>query len=264
MPLAIGALLAGALWTLRSSSSTPSVSTDQPAALAVVRSLRVNVQREIPHDTDAFTQGLVFEDGVLFESTGLRGESDLRRVDPATGDVQAIVTIDEPYFAEGLALVDDRLILITLDEEEAFVFDPSTLERVGTFEYEGSGWGLCYDGERLVMTDGGDRLTFRDPETFAPLGGVQVRLRGQPLRELNELECVDGAVYANVWGEEYLVRVDPETGRVTHQIDASGLLAPDERSGTDVLNGIAWNPRTETFYVTGKWWPTMFEVTFDE
>ncbi len=260
----MGALLAGTLWTLRSSSSSPSTPSDQTAAPAVVRTLRVHVQRELPHDTEAFTQGLVWEDGVLYESTGLRGESDLRRGDPVTGDVQALVPIEEPYFAEGLALVDDRLILITLDEQEAFAFDPETLERLETFSYEGSGWGLCYDGQRLVMTDGGDRLTFRDPETFAPLGSVQVRLRGQPLRELNELECVDGAVYANVWGEEYLVRVDPDTGRVTHQIDASGLLAPDARAGTDVLNGIAWNPERETFYITGKWWPTMFEVTFEE
>lgn len=260
----VGALLAGTLWTIRSSSPSPSVSSEQRVAPAVVRSLRVNVERKIPHDTEAFTQGLVWENGVLFESTGLRGESDLRRVDPATGEVQALVTIEERYFAEGLALVDDRLIMITLDEEEAFVFDPNTLERVSTFSYEGAGWGLCYDGQRLVMTDGGDRLTFRDPETFADLGSVQVRLRGQPLRELNELECVGGAVYANVWGEEYLVRVDPDTGRVTHQIDASGLLSPEERSGADVLNGIAWNPERETFYITGKWWPTMFEVTFEE
>ena len=225
-----------------------------------MKTLRVDVLRQFPHDTDAFTQGLVWWNDQLFESTGLRGESDLRRVDPETGEVEQIIEVADRYFAEGLALVDDRLIMLTLDAGEAFTYHRDTFEQGVTFTYEGEGWGLCHDGRRLVMSNGSDRLSFRDPETFEETGGVQVRLRGQPLSNLNELECVGDVVYANVWQQDVIVRIDPRSGRVTDYIDATGLL-PDRR-GTDVLNGIAWNGETETFYITGKWWPTMFEVRF--
>ena len=261
MPVLLAALVVGALWTLR---ATPPASSSRPSRPAssppVVKTLRVDVLRQFPHDTDAFTQGLVWWNDQLFESTGLRGESDLRRVDPETGEVEQIIEVADRYFAEGLALVDDRLIMLTLDAGEAFTYHRDTFEQGVTFTYEGEGWGLCHDGRRLVMSNGSDRLSFRDPETFEETGGVQVRLRGQPLSNLNELECVGDVVYANVWQQDVIVRIDPRSGRVTDYIDATGLL-PDRR-GTDVLNGIAWNGETETFYITGKWWPTMFEVRF--
>ena len=230
----------------------------------MVRSLRVEVLREIPHDTTAYTQGLLWRDGWLYESTGQYGESRLSRIDPATGDVVQQMRISPAFFGEGLALIDDRLIMLTYKAERAFVYDRDTFEQLQTFAYRGEGWGLCHDGRRLVMTNGSDTLTFRDPLTFEETGSVRVTLRGRPQTQLNELACVDGIVYANVYQEDYLVVIDPETGRVTHQIDASGLLTPEEARGVDVLNGIAHNPDTETFYITGKDWPKMFEVLFVE
>ena len=239
---------------------------EQPAAPAasVVRTLRVDVLRELPHDTTAYTQGLLWWNGGLYESTGRYGESTLRRLNPETGAVEQRIDVPPAFFGEGLARVGDRLIMLTWMAERAFVFDLSTFEALRTFRYRGEGWGLCHDGRRLVMSNGSDTLTFRDPETFAPLGAVPVTLRGRPQVDLNELECVDGAVYANVWQHDYLVRIDPASGRVTHQIDAAGLLTRDEARGVDVLNGVAYDPRADTFYITGKWWPKMFEVRFVE
>ena len=174
------------------------------------------------------------------------------------------IGVPDQYFGEGLALVDRRLIMLTWTSERAFTYDRDSFELGETFSYQDEGWGLCYDGDRLVMSDGSDMLTFRDPDTFEQIGEQQVRLRGQPLRKLNELECVDGVVYANVWEEDFLVRIDPETGRVTDYIDATDLLQGEDRLGAEVLNGIAYDPTAETFYLTGKWWPKMFEVRFVE
>ncbi len=230
----------------------------------MVRSLRVEVLREIPHDTTAYTQGLLWSEGWLYESTGQYGESRLNRIDPATGDVVQQIRISPAFFGEGLALIDDRLVMLTYKAERAFVYDRDTFEQLETFGYRGEGWGLCHDGERLVMSNGSDTLTFRDPLTFEEIGSVRVTLRGRPQTQLNELAWVGDLVYANVYQEDFLVVIDPESGRVTHQIDASGLLTPEEARGVDVLNGIAYNPNTETFYITGKDWPKMFEVRFVE
>ena len=230
----------------------------------VVRSLRVDVLRVFPHDTTAYTQGLLWWRGELYESTGQYGSSTLRRVNAQTGAVEQRIDVSPSYFGEGLARVGDQLILLTWKAERAFVYDLDTFDQIRGLSYRGEGWGLCHDGTRLVMSNGSDTLTFRDPESFEETGSVRVTLRGQPQRQLNELECVDGAVYANVWEDDYIVRVDPATGRVTHQIDAAGLLTRDEARGVDVLNGIAHNPESDTFYITGKWWPKMFEVTFVE
>ena len=230
----------------------------------MVRSLRVEVLREIPHDTTAYTQGLLWSEGWLYESTGQYGESRLNRIDPATGDVVQQIRISPAFFGEGLALIDDRLVMLTYKAERAFVYDRDTFEQLEIFGYRGEGWGLCHDGERLVMSNGSDTLTFRDPLTFEEIGSVRVTLRGRPQTQLNELAWVGDLVYANVYQEDFLVVIDPESGRVTHQIDASGLLTPEEARGVDVLNGIAYNPNTETFYITGKDWPKMFEVRFVE
>ena len=229
-----------------------------------VRMRRVEVLREFSHERDAYTQGLVWWDGVLFESTGREGESTLRRIDPRTGRVEQRIDIPPQYFGEGLALVDRRLIMLTWRAERAFSYDRDSFELLDTYRYRGEGWGLCHDGDRLIMSDGSDRLTFRDPVTFELLGEQRVRLRGQPLHELNELECVDGAVYANVWQTDFIVRIDPGSGRVTDYIDAAGLLQGADRFGAEVLNGIAWDPEADTFYITGKWWPKMFEARFVE
>ena len=170
--------------------------------------------------------------------------------------------IEPQYWAEGLARVADQLVMLTYRAERALVFGVERFDPRATLRYRGEGWGLCSDGRRLVMSNGSDRLTFRDPALFEPTGEVAVTLDGAPQGRLNELECVGGAVYANVFQQEYIVRIDPASGTVTHQIDAKGLLNGRERLEADVLNGIAHDPDADTFYITGKWWPKMFEVRF--
>ena len=197
---ALAAVVLGGVWMFRSGQTTQaspgvapsSASVATPQAQPVVRSLRVDVLREFSHERDAYTQGLVWWNDSLFESTGLERQSTLRRLDVQTGRVEQRLDLEAQYFGEGLALVDRRLVMLTLRAERAFTFDRASFEFGATYKYQGAGWGLCYDGARLVMSDGSDRLTFRDPETFEPVGEVRVRLRGQPLHKLNELECVDG------------------------------------------------------------------------
>lgn len=225
--------------------------------------LRVSVVRRYPHDTSAFTQGLLWHDGFLYESTGLRGLSTLRKVRLETGDVVERRDLDPSLFAEGLALVGDRLIQLTWTEGEAHVWSLDGFRHRRTFTYDGEGWGLCHDGRHLVMSDGSDQLTFRDPRTFREVRRVSVREEGRPVEELNELECVGSAVYANVWRTDRIVRIDARTGHVTAVINAGGLLTREEREGTDVLNGIAWIPDRQRFVITGKNWPHLFEVELE-
>jgi glutamine cyclotransferase len=227
-----------------------------------VEHLKVKVLATRPHDPEAYTQGLLWHDGRLFESAGLYAHSSLREVKPETGEVLRSTPLPAKYFAEGLALVDDRLIQITWQEGVAFVYGLAKFDPRGQFSYTGEGWGLAYDGKRLIMSDGTDRLTFRDPVTFDALGGVNVSQDGKPVLNVNELEWVDGVLYANVWQTDRILRIDPATGRVTAEIDASGLLSAKEAADAEVLNGIAWRPDTKTFYITGKRWPKMFEVVF--
>lgn len=219
-----------------------------------------------PHDVNAFTQGLLLDDGHFYESTGIYGRSTLREVIPETGEVLREVSLPPEYFAEGLTLVDDRLIQITWREGTAFVYDLDTFEQTDTYTYEGEGWGLCYDGEQIVMSDGSPTLTLRDPETFGVTGTINVTLNGQGVEKLNELECVDGFVYANIWQSDSIVKID-KSGAVVEEIDASNLLPEDVRARLvqdAVLNGIAYDAEAETFFLTGKLWPTMLEVRFTE
>ena len=253
------AALGGGGWVLRSAGSAVLV---QP--VEVVRSLQVHVHRSFPHDTAAYTQGLIWSEGKIYESTGQYGRSDLRRLDPETGSVEQQVPISRAFFGEGLARVDDRLIMLTWKAQRAFVFGVDRFEPIETLQYRGEGWGLCNDGGRLIMSDGSSRLAFRDLETFEEVGGVNVTLRGMPLAQLNELECVDGAVYANVYTHDFLVRIDPTSGRVTDYIEAAGLLTPEEALNVAELNGIAYDSGADRFYITGKLWPRMFEVTFEK
>lgn len=215
-----------------------------------------------PHDPMAFTQGLLWFRGKLIESTGLHGRSGVRWVDPATGNVERSGSLPDDVFGEGLALVDRTLVQLTWKSGRAYFWDLMSLRLLKEERYEGEGWGLCYDGRRLVMSDGSDILTFRDPKTFTELGRLQVRKQGESVSHLNELECVGGDVFANVWQTDAIARIDATTGEVTGWVDASGLLNANERRGADVLNGIAYNPDTRRFFITGKNWPKMFEVQF--
>ena len=221
-----------------------------------------------PHDPGAFTQGLVLHEGSLYESTGRDGgEARLREVNPLTGTIVREIYLPpaedgSTYWGEGLARVGDRLVQLTWRHGVAFDYDLATFAELRRFRYDGEGWGLCHDGERLVMSNGSNKLTFRDPETFTVLATVDVTIEGWPRDRLNELECVDGFVYANVFLTDEIVRIDPHTGAVVERIDASGLLTPEEELTADVLNGIAYDPTRRTFLLTGKWWPKLFEVQF--
>lgn len=217
-----------------------------------------------PHDTEAFTQGLLLYEDRLFESTGLNGRSSLREVDPMTGEVLRQVDLEQEYFAEGLALVDDRLIQLTWQNGIAFVYDLETFEQVDTFSYTGEGWGLCYDGSDLYMSDGSSTLYVRDPQTFEVTRTTQVLFQGQPINQLNELECVGDSVFANIWYSDYILQIDKATGSVLNYIDGAGLLTPEEAAQLEngaVLNGIAFDESTGNFLLTGKLYPHVWEVT---
>jgi glutaminyl-peptide cyclotransferase len=182
----------------------------------------------------------------------------------ATGQTEQRVDVPAPYFAEGLADVGNRLFQLTWQHGRVLLYDRHTFGRVGELTYQGEGWGLCHDGQSLVMSDGSDTLTVRAPGDFSIARRVRVTLDGRPLGRLNELECVGGDVYANVWQTETIVRIDLASGRVSAEVDASGLLTPAERHGIDVLNGIAYDPADRTFLITGKWWPKLFRVRFEQ
>ena len=228
----------------------------------VVEDLRVRILRTFAHDRRAFTQGLVYFEKTLYESTGIVGQSALRRVEPESGRVLVDLALGPPYFGEGLARVGSELVQLTWKNGKAFVWDLAEFRPLREHSYQGEGWGLCYDGRRLVMSDGSDKLTFRDAKSFAVTGHVSVTRGGQPVRYLNELECVSGVVYANVWGTDEIARIDPGTGEVTGWIEAGGLLSRQEAIGAEVLNGIAYVPERNTFLLTGKNWPRLFEVEF--
>lgn len=238
-------------------------STQEAAATSEVDLFVPEVISVRPHDPQSFTQGLVLHDGMFYESAGRYQQSNLRQVDPQTGEVIKSVPVEGTYFAEGLALVDDRLIQITWRESTAFVYDVETFEQTGTFNYTGEGWGLCYDGEMLYMSDGTPTITLRDPQTFESIGQLLVTLDGQPVNNLNELECVGDSIYANVWQTDFIVRIDTASGLVDGVINAAGLLTAEEKAaGADVLNGIAYDAENDVFLITGKLWPKMFEVRF--
>ena len=225
------------------------------------------VLRVLPHDAEAFTQGLLWHEGYFYESTGLYGESTLRRVDIVSGEPQVLLSIDEAYFAEGLERVDDKLIQLTWKAGAAFVYDLASFELLDTIEYEGEGWGLCFDGRFLFMSDSTPYLSLRDAETFELIVRAAVTYQGQilPPQLLNELECVGEHIYANAWNTEFIFRIDKWTGAVSAVIDASTLLTDAERADLPpggVLNGIAYNLESETFFITGKQWSKIFEVIF--
>ena len=228
--------------------------------------LRVQVVATYPHDRGAFTQGLLLHEGTLYESTGLVGQSSLRQVELTTGRVIRKVDVAPPIFAEGLALVGDRLIQLSWQNGRALVYDRRSFTKLSEFSYRGEGWGLCHDGRELVMSDGSATLTYRRPSDFGVIRTQRVTLGAQPMEQLNELECAEGFVYANVWMTDTIVKIDPASGQIVSQISAANLLSPLERQAVDagggVLNGIAYDAADKSFLITGKLWPKLFRVRF--
>lgn len=221
---------------------------------------RFEVVRIYPHDPQAFTQGLVFLDGVLYEGTGLNGRSGIRKVRLENGEVLQVQKLEAQHFGEGIAVVGQSIVQLTYQSGVGFVYDRTTFQRTKTFSYSGEGWGLTYDGSRLIMSDGSETLRFLDPATLKQVGRLTVRDAGRPVEYLNELEIVRGEIFANVWQTDRIARISPKTGAVTGWIDLAGLLDPRDAQGADVLNGIAYDAGKDRLFVTGKLWPKLFEI----
>ncbi len=233
-----------------------------PAMAGSSRDYGYTVVNTYPHDSRAFTQGLFWRDGFLYESTGLHGRSSVRKVTLETGVPEQERLIDSHYFGEGVVDWKDRLISLTWQDQVGFIFDLATFEKVGEFSYPGEGWALTRDETRLIMSDGTAFLRFLDPDTLKETGRIQVTDKGKPVDNLNELEWVKGEVLANIWQSDRVARIDPTTGQVTGWVDLSGLLGSADQAGgrVDVLNGIAYDAATDRLFVTGKLWPRLFEI----
>jgi len=215
----------------------------------------------IPHDTRAYTQGLIVEGGQMYEGTGMRGESTLRRVDMRSGEVLQEIGIPEEHFGEGVTIVNDKIIQLTWQSNIGFVYDKKTFRKLKEFGYPTEGWGLTFDGRNLLLSDGSEQLMFLDTATYRIIKRVQVYDNSGPISKINELEYVDGFVYANIYTTDFIVKIDPATGKVVERWDMPGLLGDADRDQrTDVLNGIAYDGGSKHFYITGKYWPKMFEM----
>lgn len=234
--------------------------TQRRGAAAAVPVQGYRLIRSYPHDPHAFTQGLLYSGGALYESTGLNGQSTIRKVRLDTGEVLQVHRLEPHYFGEGIALWGGSLIQLTWQSGIGFVYDPATFQRTRTFSYKGEGWGLTHDGKRLILSDGSAYLRFLDPSTFRETGRMMVRDGGRPVTHLNELEYVRGEIFANVWQSERIARISPATGQVNAWIDLRGLLARGEAAAADVLNGIAYDEAGDRLFVTGKLWPRLFHI----
>jgi glutamine cyclotransferase len=264
--VAVGAIV-GALITRR--DAAPAVPGDSAVAAQASQATPIivpEIVREFPHDAQAFTQGLLYRDGFLYESTGLNGRSSLRKVELETGRVVQRRAVDSQHFAEGLVDWGSRFIQLTYTSNVAFVYDVATFEPQTTFKYEGQGWGITRDDRRLIMSDGSAQLRFLEPDTFAERGRITVRDGSRMIENLNELEMVKGRVLANIWFEDRIAMIEPDSGRVTAWLDLSGLgarlvPAPVDPTGAGaVLNGIAYDEKADRLFVTGKLWPKLFEI----
>ncbi len=218
------------------------------------------VVQQYPHDRGAFTQGLLYLDGVLYEGTGLQGRSSIRKVELATGKVLQQRNIEPQYFGEGLASFGDQLFELTWQHGVMFVYDRATFKPLKTFTYQGEGWGLTTDGTSLVMSDGTSAIRFLDPKTGREIRRIRVTDNGSDVADLNELEFIKGEIWANVWQTNRIARINPRTGKVTAWLNLNGILSVMESAGTDVLNGIAYDAKTDRIWVTGKLWPKIFEI----
>ena len=244
--------------TLAVNSMANISSAQQKKAPAPVAGYRV--VKVYPHDRQAFTQGLEYVDGVMFEGTGQHGQSGIRRVRLETGEVLQHQPLDSKYFGEGITLWRDTIVQLTWQSEVGFVYDKTSFKQIKTFNYIGEGWGLTHDGTRLIMSDGSAAIRFLDPATLKETGRITVKDNGVPVKNLNELEFVKDEIYANIWNATRIARISPKTGDVLGWIELTGLLDPREAVGADVLNGIAYDAKGDRLFVTGKWWPKLFEI----
>lgn len=223
--------------------------------------LSYEVINTYPHDPDAFTQGLVYKDGYLYESTGRNGQSSIRRVELTTGRVLQKFDVAQEYFAEGLTIFNNRAYQLTWQNHIGFIYDEKTFDLKGSFNYEGEGWGLTHDGKSLILSDGTNKLRFLNPETFAVERTVDVVHDNRPVTQINEIEYVKGMILANIWQTDLIVIIDPQSGKIIGKADLSGLLpASDRTSSTDVLNGIAYDSTGDRLFVTGKLWSKLFQI----
>jgi len=247
------------LWllvTLAISSCSQPRSASQPVTIYTYK-----IVNTYAHDRNAFTQGLAFDNGFLYEGTGQYGNSSLRKVDLATGDILQTRRLPADYFGEGITVYDDIIVQLTWKSHMGFLYDKNSFNLLRQFSYPTEGWGIAYDGERLIMSDGTSRLHFLNPETLETTGYIEVSDNNKPVSRLNELEYVNGKIYANVWRTDRIAVIEPRDGRVTAWIDLSGLLRTQDYSGrVDVLNGIAYNEQADRLFVTGKLWPFLFEI----
>jgi glutaminyl-peptide cyclotransferase len=242
-------------------AAPPNANGSAPRGNAAVPVYGYEVVNTFPHDPDAFTQGLIFEDGQILESTGLERHSTLRRVELQTGKVLQKVDVPGYFFAEGMTLFGGKIYQLTWRGMKGFIYDPKTFEKTGEFTYEGEGWGLTHDADSLILSDGTEQLRFIDPNTYQVKRTISVTYNGRPVEELNELEYVKGEIYANVWHDNRVARIDPQTGQVKGWIDFAGLLKSGETTNPEaVLNGIAYDESSDRLFVTGKLWPKLFEV----
>lgn len=251
--------------TPTASASPPVSSAAAPAnnnsSATNIPTYTYEVVNTYPHARDAFTQGLVFHDGILWESTGERGRSSLRKVDLKTGKILKKVEVPPEFFAEGMTMLDGKVYQLTWQEHKGFIYDAETLKKLGEFAYQGEGWGLTHDGESLIMSDGTNQLRFLDPNTQQVKKTISVFDKGEPLAQLNELEFIKGEIWANIWQTDKIVQIDPQTGKILGWIDLTGLLPTrDYTPETDVLNGIAYDKAGDRLFVTGKLWPKLFEI----
>lgn len=218
-----------------------------------------NVVNVYPHDETAFTQGLIFEDNSIYESTGRYGQSTLRRVELETGNVTQLYSLPDRFFGEGITIFDDKIIQLTWQSEKGFVYDKNSFDLLQEFTYPTEGWGITHDGSRLIMSVGNATLYFLDPETFQIIGQVEV-YDEEPVTMLNELEYIHGMVYANIWMEEKIAIINPQTGQVTGWIDLEGINDSENQNAYNVLNGIAYDIEKNRLFVTGKLWSKLYEI----
>lgn len=233
------------------------------AAQAAIPVYGFVVKKAYPHDPQAFTQGLFFQNGFMYESTGLKGSSTVRKVDLGTGKVLQKTDLAPEFFGEGITGIGNDIVSITWTSQVGFVFDMKSLKLRQRFSYTGEGWGLANDGQRLYMSDGSSSIRLLHPKTLAETGRIQVTAEGKPIDRLNELEWVDGELFANIWGTDVIARINPATGKVQGWIDLTGLLEPARRGTSSpdaVLNGIAYDGKRSRLFVTGKLWPQLFEI----